>query len=57
MGLMRQLLVDASHTPVDQVVEELVRGLPKAEALAQLQEIINAASYYDEQIAELVSTA
>ncbi|KAI9765878.1 MAG: hypothetical protein M1839_005294 [Geoglossum umbratile] len=57
MDLMRQLLVDASHTPVDQVVEGLLRGLSKAEALARLQEIINAASYYDEQIAELVSAA
>ncbi|KAI9765300.1 MAG: hypothetical protein M1840_007499 [Geoglossum simile] len=57
MDLIRQLLVDASHTPVDQVIAELVRGLSKAEALARLQEIINVATYYDEQIAELVSAA
>jgi hypothetical protein len=57
MDLMRQLLVDASHTSVDHVMKELVHRLSKAEALAQLQEIINAASYYDEQMAELVSAA
>jgi hypothetical protein len=57
MDLMRQLLVDASHTSVNHVMKELVHGLSKAAALAQLQEIINAASYYDEQMAELVSAA
>lgn len=34
-----------------------MRRLSKAEALARLREIINAATYYDEQIAELVSAA
>ncbi|KAH0563233.1 hypothetical protein GP486_002201 [Trichoglossum hirsutum] len=57
MDLVRQVLVSASSNPIEDAIKQVLIGLSHEEAMKTLITLINTAMQYDEQMAEIASTA